>query len=151
MTQQTATRTHARITDDGAPELITWQEFCDEIEAAKKGVRRRTVRTVSGDDNGRTYYIAYADGRRVTLRQATDADQPAPAAGLEQMWATARSTVDLYHAMDADNRARCNRGIWGYLRDRRDGLKTRAQVEEIQKQYDFIKFCPKCLAKTEAK
>lgn len=76
-------KTHVRITDGGTPEFLTWQEFCNDVEAAKKGVRSRKVRTVSGDDNGRAYHIVYADGRKVTVRPATDADQPAPAAVTE--------------------------------------------------------------------
>jgi hypothetical protein len=76
----TANKTHVRITDGGAPELITWQEASDEVNAAQMGPKRRQlVRTMSSDDNGRTHHITYTDGRKVTVREATDADQPAPA------------------------------------------------------------------------
>ncbi|MEY9937330.1 hypothetical protein [Streptacidiphilus sp. MAP5-3] len=77
-------KTHVRIIN-GVAELITWQEASDEVNAAQMGPKRRQlVRTMSSDDNGRTHHIDYYDGRKVTVRDATDADQPAASVPIEQ-------------------------------------------------------------------
>lgn len=134
----TAAKTHVRITDGGT-EFITWPEARDEVHAAMTGETAEQVRemSVSGEDAR----IEYTDGRKVEIREATDADR---ATEPEQMWATARSSVDLYHAMDSGNRARCNRGIHARVGGE---MLTRAQVAQVQQQYAWVTLCPKCLDK----
>jgi hypothetical protein len=72
----TSTTAYVRITN-GTPEFITWPEARDEVNAAQMGETKKLVETMTSDDNGRTHHITYTDGRKVTIRPATDADQPA--------------------------------------------------------------------------
>jgi hypothetical protein len=75
----TSTATHVRITNGGTPEFITAREALDEVNAAMMG-NKRAVRTMSTDQGGRAASIEYRDGRKVTIRPATEGDQPAPTA-----------------------------------------------------------------------
>lgn len=76
--------THVRIIDGGTPELITAREALDEMNAAQMGPTKHKVQTASSDQGGKAMHITYMGGRKVHIRPATDADQPAQSGQREE-------------------------------------------------------------------
>lgn len=70
--------THVRITDGDWPRLITRQQAADEVNSAASGPLREQVVQMSASRTGAN--LTYADGRKVEIREATDAELAAPVA-----------------------------------------------------------------------
>lgn len=72
----TADKTYVRITDGGFPRLITRRQAADEIDSAISGQLREQVVQMSASRAGAN--LTYGDGRRVEIREATDAELATP-------------------------------------------------------------------------